>query len=246
MALAGRPSVAASLTPAGGTCGADFNNDLTVEFLLSPANGRQFTGSQPGNQPIRIRVRNRGAIAVTGASYELGYRINGGSPVTVNNSTTISAGGVLDFNFPAFNFSTPGDYLIRTWVKLATDLLQKNDSLEVLVRHLPNPQILLAPNFTEGFETATLQTYLKKTVGLEGLPRADFAANSTNGRARIAADGFARTGNNALLLDQARYRTLINTDSVTLTFNLSAYNNTDQIWLDFFYRNQGIDISLSQ
>lgn len=242
--IAGRPSVAVSLVASAGSCGASFNNDLNVELLLAPVSGREFTATQPAAQPVRIRIRNRGAAIVSSTSYQLGYQINGGTPVTVNNTTSIPAGGFITFNFtPVVNFNVPGDYHIKTWVNLPADPYLKNDTLQVLVRHLPNPQILLAPSFTEGFETAAIQTYLKKTFGLEGLPRADFASNSTNGRARIAADGFARTGNNALLLDQARYRTPINTDSVTLTFNLSAYNNTDQIWLDFFYRNQGIDIS---
>jgi hypothetical protein len=242
--IAGRPSVAVSMTASTGSCGASFNNDLALDAVVTPLSGREFTSTQPAAQPLRIRIRNRGATNVSSTSYQLGYQINGGAPVTVNNTTTITGRGFITFNFtPVINFNMPGDYQIKTWVKLPADPYQKNDTLQVLVRHLPNPQVILAPAFTEGFELAATQTYLKKTYGLEGLPRADFATNSTNGRARIAANGFARTGNNALLLDQARYRTPSSTDSAFLTFNLSAYNSTDQIWLDFHYRNQGIDIS---
>ena len=241
--IPGRPSVAASQQPIAGSCGAGFNNDLTIESLILPVSGRQFTASQPAAQPVRIRIRNRGAAAISATSYELGYQINGGTPFTVTNSTTIGAGGFINFSFtPVINFNVPGDYQIKTWVKLAADPFKKNDTLLTLIRHLPNPSVTLAPDFIEGFETATLQTYLKKTFGLDGLPRADFGLTHGNGRARIAAGGFAKTGNNALLLDQSRYRSPSNTDSVTLTFNLAQYNSSDQIWLDFFYRNQGIDL----
>ncbi len=33
-------------------------------------------------------------------------------------------------------------------------------------------------------------------------------------------------------------------DSLITTFNLSGYSASDQIWLDFYYQNQGIDFSL--
>jgi hypothetical protein len=242
--MPGRPSVAASLQPNIGSCGAGFNNDLTVELLLLPASGREFTSSQPAAQGLRVRVRNRGAVTISGTSYEMGYQINGGTPYKVNTLATINANGLITFNFtPVINFNVPGDYQIKTWVRLAADPYRKNDTLQTLIRHLPNPPITLAPDFVEGFESATPQTYLKKTFGLDGLNRADFGLNNPNGRGRIADGGFARTGNHALLLDQARYKTPAYTDSVTLTFNLSQYNSSDQIWLDFFYRNQGIDIN---
>ncbi len=42
-------------------------------------------------------------------------------------------------------------------------------------------------------------------------------------------------------MDQARDTTVTSTDSVITTFNLSNYSSTDQIWLDFFYKNHGTD-----
>jgi len=239
----GRLSIAASITPFTGTCGAMFNNDLTVEVLRAPVSGRQFTASQPAAQPVRIRIRNRGAIPTSG-SYQVSYQINGGSVQTASISFVIPANSVVDYTFGTNeNFNIPGDYRIKTWVRYPADTYLKNDTLEQLVRHLPNQAVTLNPSFTEDFETAIPQTYLTKTYGLSGLPRADFAATSTNGRVRTSVPGFAKSGNNALVLDQQRFRSPMNTDSVTLTFNLSGYNNTDQIWLDFNYRNQGIDVN---
>lgn len=242
--IAGRTSVAASITPGGGACGAVFNNDLTTEFLLAPnASGRQFTSSQPAAQRVKIRIRNRGALA-TSSTYQLGYQINGGAAVITSSSVVISASGAFDYSFPPTeNFNITGDYLIKAWIRYPADPYLKNDTVEMLIRNLPNPPITLTPSFTEGFESANIQTYLKKTFGLEGLDKGDFASTSSNGRARIISEGYARTGNNALLLDQTRFRSPANTDSVTLTFNLSAYTNTDQIWLDLSYKNQGIDFN---
>lgn len=239
----GRPSLAASITPFSGTCGAGFDNDLTVEILRSPSNGRQYTASQPVAQPVRIRIRNRGTISTTGG-YQVSYQINGGTVQTSPIALNLPGNSVGDYTFPANeNFNIPGDYLIKTWVTYSADPYRKNDTLEQLVRHLPNPPVALNPSFTEDFETAAPQTYSLKTYGLTGLLRADFASTTTNGRARTSIPGFARSGNNALVLDQQRFRSPANTDSVTLTFNLSGYSNTDQIWLDFFYRNQGIDFN---
>ena len=239
----GRASLASSIIPAAGVCGAAFDNDLTLELLRSPVNGRQFTTGQPVNSSVKVRVRNRGTSATSG-TYQLSYQINGGSVITASHSAVITGSGLLDFDFsPTENFGTVGDYLIKAWVKYPADTKSNNDTLETLVRHLPNPVITLAPDFTEGFESAVSKTYYNKTFGLDGLPRADFNATTDNGRARTGVAGFARTGSKALVLDQIRYRTPWNTDSVTLTFNLSAYTGSDQIWLDFFYRNQGFDRS---
>lgn len=239
----GRSSIAVSITPITGTCGAAFDNDMMLDILLAPASGRQFTIAQPTPKQLRVRIRNRGTIPSSG-SYQVGYQINGGSVITANISNTVPANHVFDYTFgPTENFGTPGDYLIKAWVKYPADTYAKNDTLQILIRHLPNPPITLAPSFTEDFESALPQSYLNKTFGLAGLPRADFAATTTNGRGRTNVYGFARSGNNALVLDQLRLRPAVNTDSVTLTFNLSGYTSSDQIWLDFFYRNQGIDFN---
>jgi len=103
----------------------------------------------------------------------------------------------------------------------------------------------LAPKFTEGFESAVAASYTSPTLGFAGLDRCDFSASDPNGRARTFVNtGFARTGSRAATLDQQHYSTTSTADSLIMTFNLSSYSSTDQFWLDFYYRNQGIDFSL--
>lgn len=242
----GRRSAAASIIPSGGTCsGTEFNNDLTALLLLNPKNGRQFAISQPGNVPVSFRIRNPGSIATSG-SYQLSYQINNGAVVTESSSTVIAGGATRDYTFAtAENFSTPGIYQIKAWVRYAADAVLPNDTVIATIKHLPNPAITLNPSFTEGFESAAENTYTTFTFGLDGLDRADFNTSSVNGRARTGEPGYAKNGTRAMLLDQKRYFSPPSADSATLTFNLSSYNSTDQIWLDFYYKNQGIDLSLN-
>ncbi|NML19406.1 S8 family serine peptidase [Pseudoflavitalea sp. G-6-1-2] len=241
----GRRSVAASIIPSGGTCtGTEFNNDLTAFLLINPKNGRQFTPSQPGTVPVRIRLRNLGGIPTSGP-YQLSYQINNGAVITESSNVVIAAGASRDYAFAtAENFGTPGIYKIKAWVRYAADAVLKNDTVVTTVKHLPNPAITLNPSFTESFESADERTYSVSTFGLEGLDRADFNTGFVNSRGRTGEPGFAKTGIRSMLLDQKRYASPATPDSATLTFNLSSYNSTDQIWLDFFYKNQGIDFSL--
>ncbi|MBO9634984.1 MAG: S8 family serine peptidase [Chitinophagaceae bacterium] len=239
--IAGRPSIAASIIPNGGSCGAAFDNDLTLEAISPPVSGRQFTINQMGTHPVRIQVRNRGTVIVPNTSYKMYYQINGGPVSSANGATNVNANSFIYYSFPPVNFSTAGKYRIKAWVESAADIYKKNDTFEVLIKNLENPPVVLSPSFTEGFEGATIGSYTSKTFGLEGLPRADFASTLTNGRARVESNGYQYSGSKALVLDQSRYRGTYNTDSVTLTFNLSGYTSTDQIWLDFFYKNLGID-----
>ena len=82
-------------------------------------------------------------------------------------------------------------------------------------------------------------------MGLDGDDRCDFASGSANGGARTFINsGFARTGSRCLTLDQTHFMDNSSADSLFTTFNLSAYSSTDQLWLNFYYQNQGIDFTL--
>ncbi len=79
-------------------------------------------------------------------------------------------------------------------------------------------------------------------MGFSGLDRCDFYPSNSNGRARTFVNtGFAHNGNRYAALDQAHNAAVTTGDSLITTFNLSNYGATDQIWLDFWYRNQGND-----
>ncbi|HXB95745.1 MAG TPA: T9SS type A sorting domain-containing protein, partial [Puia sp.] len=145
-----------------------------------------------------------------------------------------------------YDFSAAGSYTLQVWVTNPGDPIQPNDTLTTVIRQLLNDPLALNPSYTEGFETAAAASYTGFATGFTGLDRGDFNASDGNGRVRTFINtGFARTGQRAATLDRTHYNTTSTADSMTLTFNLSSYSSTDQLWLDFYYQNQGIDFNLS-
>jgi hypothetical protein len=244
-ATPGRRSIAQTITPSGGSCASPgFDNDLTPDLLAAPVTGRQYTSSQLGITAPQVRIKNIGSIAASG-TFNITYQVNGGSPVTESTTQTIAANSTYTHTFAStYDFSIAGTYTIKAWVDFGSDPSQINDTLVTVVKHLQNAPITLITPYTEGFESATANAYFNSTLGFDGLDRCDFFASSTNGRARTFVNtGIARTGNRAVTLDQQTNLGLLNADSLITTFNLSNYNATDQLWLSFYFKNQGIDYS---
>ena len=240
----GRRSTAGVVVPSGGACALTaLDNDYTVDSLIGPLTGRKFTSSQLGSsETIRIELKNLGTIP-SGSAFNLSYRINGGAVVTENSSAVLSPGGVYSYAFSTkADLSTAGAYTIQTWVSYPGDPNNSNDTLTTLVKNLSNDPLTLNSSFTEGFESAADTEYTSSVKGLIGIDRCDFTRSTSNGRARTFVNsGFSRTGVRSAILDQAHYANNTNADSLITTFNLSAYTSSDQIWLNFYYRNQGID-----
>ncbi len=241
----GRRAVAANVIPAGGACTL-VTKDFTVDSLVLPLTGRQFTSTQLGNSvSIEVELKNLGSIASSG-SYNISYQVNGGAIVTESSPTVLAANTASNYTFTTpFDFSATGTYAVKAWVDYPGDTLHANDTLNAIVKQLQNDPLVLNPSFTEGFETAAPATYSNYTLGFTGLDRCDFNLSNANGRARTFVDtGFARTGNRCATLDQAHASGASTADSLITTFNLSTYLPSDQIWLDFYYKNHGIDFSL--
>ena len=236
---AGRRSLAVNLLPSGGTCALPlFNNDFVVDSLLAPVTGRLSTPSQLGSAPIQASIKNLGTVSASG-TFNVSYQVNGGTITTETTTQTIAPGATYIYSFiGTYDFSIAGQYQLKVWVTNAADLNHHNDTLTTLVKQLKNDPLLLNPSFTEDFETALPMTYTAKTMGLAGLDRCDFTS-TPNGRARTFINtGFAKSGNICITLDQAVYSLVYAADSLITTFNLSNYNGTDQIWLDYFYKKQ--------
>ncbi|HTQ28154.1 MAG TPA: S8 family serine peptidase, partial [Puia sp.] len=247
-ALPGRRSVAVNVQPNSGACsGSAFLNDFTADSLIAPVTGRMFTSSQLGITAIQVELRNLGSAA-SAATFNISYQVNGGPVVTENSSQVVAAGSAYTYSFSAanqFDFSTPGSYSIKVWVDYPGDPQPGNDTLVATVKNLQNDPVTLAPAFTEGFESAVAQSYTSRTLGFTGLDRCDFSTSTSNGRARTFINtGFARTGNRCATLDQVMNLTTTSADSMVMTFNLSGFSATDQIWLDYYCKNQGIDFVL--
>ncbi len=242
----GRRGVAGNIIPSGGSCSLSaLDNDYTVDSLIGPLSGRMYTSSQLGSSPISVELKNLGTIP-PGSSYTLSYQVNGGGIVTETSSAVVAPNGVYHYTFStSYDFSAPGTYQLQAWITYPGDPQPGNDTISATVKQLSNDPLTLNSSFTEGFESAAAGSYATSTLGFTGLDRCDFFASGTNGRARTFINtGFARTGNRCATLDAVHYNNVATADSLITTFNLSNYSATDQIWLDFYYQNQGIDFSL--
>lgn len=241
----GRYAFSRIFVPGAGTCSLpEMDNDFTIDSLISPVTGRMNTSTQLGTGAIRVRVRNLDNVVSSG-NWNISYQVNGGAVVTEPNSSALPLNGAILYSFaPTIDFSAPGTYTIKVWVDHVGDTQKFNDTIVRVVKQLQNDPITLNPSFTEGFESATEGTYEIRTLGLDGVDRADFNTNTNNGRARTFINtGMARSGNRAVTLDQKRFSLSPTTDSLTTTFNLSSYNAADQLWLDFYYLNHGVDFT---
>jgi hypothetical protein len=238
---AGRRAMGVNIIPNSGPCTAMvLNNDLIVDSVLIPTSGRQFTSSQPGIQRISIRVRNPGTAA-TSSPISYSFQINGGAIITEISPAVIPANANTVFIFSpanAYDFSAIGKYDIKTWVHYALDTIPGNDTALSSIKNLRNDPLILNPSFTEGFESATDQTYTLQRLGLDSLDRTDFSNSTPNGRLNSFFNtGFARTGKRSILLDVTEQGTNA-ADSLINTFNLSNYLPSDQIWLDLYFKKQ--------
>ena len=236
----GRRSVSKSVLPATGVCTLSmFDNNLKAVSIDAPVNGRQFTSSAlSATQQIKFTIKNLDNIATAG-SYNLYYQINGGATVMETSSVVLASLASSQYTFATTaNFSLPGIYPIKAWVKRTGDTQISDDTTTVTIKHLPNT--LLTLPVVDGFENALDKEYLTAITGLDSIDRVDFKTNTVRGRARTFVNsGFALNGNRAITLDQFPYNAAQTTDSLFMTYNLGNYISGQQLRLDFYYKNHG-------
>ncbi|HVU96576.1 MAG TPA: S8 family serine peptidase [Puia sp.] len=240
----GLRSASFPITPSGGACALSaLDNDYTVDSLIGLSTGRMYTSTKLSNAtPIRVELKNLGTVP-SGTPFTMSYSINGAAPVNETNSATIAAGAAANYTFTqTADFSAPGTYTLQVWASYPGDPQLGNDTLTTVIRQLANDPLTLNNHFTEDFESAAAAAYPSPARGFTGLDRADFYASNANGRARTFVNtGMAHSGNRSVTLDQIRNTGVSTSDSLITTFNLSNYSTSDQLWLDFYYRNQGND-----
>jgi hypothetical protein len=237
----GKRMTARSIIPALSTsCSqAIFNNDMKIDTLLSPGNGRIFTSTQLNTmQDITLRIKNLDN-AISNNSFSVYYQINNGDTITETINTAIAAGGILDYTFATkANFSSTGTYTIRVGVKNSGDNQPANNDRTYLIKHLDNPVINLP--FTETFETAGTEEYRTSVFGIPQIERFDFLSSTTNGRYRSYVNkGMTLQGNRSAFLDAIQFTGNFNTNTLTSTYNLSQLSSAAGLRLDFLYKNQG-------
>lgn len=239
--LTGLRAIALSRTPNDGNCNNITNHgDLALTRILSPVTARAFSANPIGNT-LTLRVHNMDNAAA--ANYQVVYRINNGSWITTNFSTSIAAGGNAILSVPGLNLSATGNYTIDAYVRnlALTDPVALNDTQTVLVRHVPNPPMNLATPFAEGFEAATPAESNVAVFAIPNADRFDFDLSGVNGRIRTFVDGEVTiSGSKSISLDnKINQKFDLNGSSVntlTGTFNLSSYNlSNNEIRFDFDY-----------
>jgi hypothetical protein len=238
---AGRRAVGRSIRPSfSSPCsGAAFNNDLKIDTMLAPANGRTNTSSQLSNESITVRIKNLDDAAVSGG-YTVSYQIDMDPVVNELVSTSIAPGATLDYTFATtYNFSAVKPYTIKVWVKNPGDTQTANDEYTAIIKQVDNPALLTLP-FTEDFESTDVAEYRQFTFGIPALDRFDFTPNFFTGRLRTFMNSsMTINGNRSLTLDCYQYRGNIVTNDVTSTFNLSNFSATPGLRFDVDVRNQG-------
>ncbi len=235
----GRRSVSKSALPATGVCTLSiFDNNMKAVSVDAPVTGRQFTSSAlTASEQIRFTIKNLDNVATAGP-YDLYYQINGGATIMESSSVAIAALSTRQYTFTTTaNFSAPGIYTIKAWVKRTGDTHVLDDTAALTIKHLANGLVTLP--VLDGFENALAKDYITNTIGLDSIDRVDFKANTTRGRARTFVNtGFALNGSKAITLDQFPVGAL-NTDSLLMTYNLGNYISGQQLRLDFYYKNHG-------
>mgnify|MGYP003574853502 CR=1 FL=1 len=242
----GQRALALSITPNSGTCAAAYSdNDLKLNAILSPVSGRANTSTALGTAtPVIISVKNLDNVVAN--NYQVKYFINNvlqatQTGVPLNALETVTQ----QFTVP-YNFSAIGNYQLMAVVEnlAAVDPNRANDTVRVLVKHLPNEavSITLANAFTDNVETVAPIEYFSKTTGLTGGDRYDFVSGTQWGRVRSFVNtGLAIAGNRSFTLDADRYNGGT-TDSLTATFNLSAYDaNTQDLRFDFLFKQHNLE-----
>lgn len=242
----GRRAIAISRQPNTGTCaGSISDNDLKLDTIISPiTSGRIFTSTALGNNvPITIRIKNLDDIASSG-NINVSYSINGGpaiNEVITAPTANIPALNHLDYTFATnANLSAVGSYTILATATKAGDAVTINNSFQNVYKQLDNQPITNAQlPWIDNLESTPGQTVTENQMGLTGNDRYDFLKSSTDGRLRSYINsGIAYSGSKAITLDVSKYISGGNINSLTATFNLSAFNiASDDIRIDFRYKN---------
>jgi len=100
-----------------------------------------------GNEDITIVVENFGTTAIN--NVPVSYKVNGGTAVTETITTSIPAGGYLNYTFSTqANLTAAGVYTIKAYTALASDAIAANDSITFVVENVAPS----APTYSMGFE----------------------------------------------------------------------------------------------
>lgn len=239
-----RSTLSQERRPNTGLCNGSISDfDLALDSIPSPVTGRQFTSSAlSANSTLQIRIKNLDDAAAS--AFSISYSINGSPFVSTPVTAAVAAGATYTHSIPGVDLSAAIDYNLVAVVTntAAADVNKANDTLRTVIRHLANAPISLAAPFTDGFESAAVATLDKGIRGLAGTQRWDYSSADIYGRLRTRAfSGIARSGQRAITMDVSKAFPLATNpiNYLTGTFNLSNPGTTNEIRLDFWFKQHG-------
>lgn len=237
----GMRSIAISRKPDSGNCAETISdNDLFLEAIVNPvSSGRLLTPKALLSQnDVTIRIKNLDDQPFSGP-VSVGYSLNGNAVSSVSAALSIPAQSSVDYTFTdKVNLAAEGSYVISAFANAAADTAKRNNKISGTFNQLNNAPITLP--FLDNIETAAVQEIVTDKIGLQNAGRYDFT-NSTNvGRIRTFVNtGMAYSGTKAFTLDTDRYYADGNSNFLDGTFNLANYNLSQDIRLNFRYKNHG-------
>lgn len=193
--------------------------DVQVSRTLSPATGVNFSCPSFSNFPVRIRLRNRGANAIS--NIPVSYRLNSGTPVTETAEITLAPGDSAVYQFATgLNLAAGTSYQLLVLALLPADPYSINDSSKVAF----TTAAATTGTFSQNFQSATFPptgwsvtnlgfgTWVRSTgfTGITGLTTAaakidNFVANQAGSRDYLSAPlvDLATAGSARFLFDRA-------------------------------------------
>jgi len=170
------------------------------------------------------------------------YQINASAVVSENiNLTNLAAGGSFTHNFSTpVDLAPVGIYSIKVMVDRPSDPVVANNSLTRVIRQLSNAPLVLNPTWLDNFDQLPKQTWVQNQMGLDGSDRYDFSFVNSLGRLRsYINNGMSYSGDRALTMDVSYTLGGGNTNYLIGTYNLSNYSLSDELRLDFRYKQHG-------
>ncbi|HQW11898.1 MAG TPA: S8 family serine peptidase [Saprospiraceae bacterium] len=234
-----RRSYGVFITANSGSC--PWANDLSAIAILAPESGRKFTSTAPGVSKVKLRIKNLGITAATG--FNVYFKVNNGTAITEPFVGSVAPGAIADYTFSStYDFSTVGIYLVEGGIAGNFDAPYTDNNITyATIRHLPNDPVILTNDlnttFKVDFESALDTTLTFDFLGIPGINRFDYKAFTSSSRARMfVTAGIANSGSKAASLDAIGLNAS-STNELIMTANISNYNNSDNIRLDFAYLN---------
>jgi len=227
----GPRAAAMSVSPSSNTV-CPWPVDMRIAGVVNLDNGRQNTSTELGNShSLLIQIVNAGTDTAFG--FDLGYKLNNGTPIIETFSGNLPPGNDTTYAFGTTeDLSAAGEYHYSIWVTLGSDEYPENDTLLFSANHVSNSIITLP--WTEDFEAGSNISLDEAKFAFGEFDSWDYHVISGTGRLRTwAGNDFILDGQNSITLDASLYNTATVHD-ITATINLSAYDTlTDDVRLRF-------------